>query len=106
MDWTPYIAPVVTALLAAGATYAAMMSQLSELKVRVEHVEKQQMDIHALSNQIAGLAAKVDDLREDVGKHNNIIERTFKLESDTKTAFHRIDELRDEVHDMKIGGTK
>jgi multidrug resistance efflux pump len=58
-----------------------------------------------LSKQIAALSAKVDDLRADVSKHNSVIERTYKLESDSATAFHRIDELRDELHDFKTGGT-
>ena len=82
MDWTPFIAPMVTALIAAGGTYAAVSAKLARLE------------------------QSITDLRRNVEKHNQVIERTFKLESDTATAFHRIDELRDDLHELKIGGTK
>ncbi len=89
MDITPYIGAIVTALIAAGGTYAAMSARLARLE------------------------AMITDLRRDVEKHNNVLERVYKLESDSATAFHRIDELRTEQHEMredmnsiKIGGTK
>ncbi len=89
MDWTPYIGPIVTALIAAGGTYAAVSAKLARLETALT------------------------DLRRDVEKHNNVLERVYKLESDNATAFHRIDELRSEQHDIrddlhyiKIGGTK
>lgn len=73
---------MVTALIAAGGTYAAVSAKLARLE------------------------QSITDLRRNVEKHNQVIERTFKLESDTATAFHRIDELRDDLHELKIGGTK
>ncbi len=82
MDWTPFIGPVVTALIAAGGTYAAVSAKLARLE------------------------QCITDLRRDVEKHNSIIERTYKLESDTATAFHRIDEIRDDLHEIKVGGTR
>lgn len=43
---------------------------------------------------------KVDELKKEVEKHNNLVERTFKLEkdievirNDMKVANHRIDDL-------------
>jgi cell division protein FtsB len=39
-------------------------------------------------------------LKEDVEKHNGVMEREYKLESDVHTAFKRIDELKD--RDEKI----
>jgi uncharacterized protein YlxW (UPF0749 family) len=106
MDITPYIAPIVTAIITAGATYAAIVSRLSRLEVRIEHVERQQMDVHTLSNQIASLSAKVDDLRRDVEKHNNVVERLVTVEGQQKTMWRRQDDLREEVHELKVGGTK
>lgn len=82
MDWTPFVAPLVTALIAAGGTYAAVSAKLARLE------------------------QSITDLRRDVEKHNQVIERTFKLERDTKTAFFRIDELRDDLRELKIGGTR
>ena len=82
MDWTPFIGPAITALIAAGGTYAAVSAKLARLE------------------------QSITDLRRDVEKHNSIIERTYKLEQDTKTAFFRIDELRGDLRELKIGGTR
>lgn len=81
MDITPYISAIVTAVVAAGGTYAAVTSRIT----RVETM--------------------ITDLRRDVERHNNVIERTYKLESDMTTAYKRIDELKDADLrlDAKIG---
>ena len=41
---------------------------------------------------------KLKELEEKVDKHNSVVERTFKLENDVKTAFKRIDDIRDDLH--------
>lgn len=105
MDLAPYVAPAVTAFLAAGGTYMAVVTKLARLEVRIEHVERAQVDTHELSRQIAAIGAKVDDLREDVRKHNGIVERTVTLEQSTKAAWHQIDAMRDDIHDIKVGGS-
>ena len=101
MDFTPYIGPIVTALITAGATYAAIVSRLSRLEVRIEHVERNQIDTNTLSAQIAALAQKVDDLREDVNQHNRVVERTYKTENDMETMWKRHDELKERIHDLE-----
>lgn len=87
MDISPYIGYVVTAVITFITLYVATKNsnnqKFEELKV-----------------QIATLSQQVADLRADVEKHNNVIERTFKLESDMKTAYKHIDRLRDQ--DEKI----
>jgi outer membrane murein-binding lipoprotein Lpp len=105
VDFTPYVAPIVTAIITGGATYAAMVSRLTRLEVRVEHLEHDQIDANTLSAQIAALSAKMDDLRADVEKHNNLVERMCKVEQQIPTMWKRQDELRDAMHDIKIGGT-
>lgn len=52
----------------------------------------------AMSNRLSILETKMDNLAEDVRKHNGVIARTYKLESDMGTAFHRIDDIRNEIH--------
>lgn len=47
------------------------------------------------------VAYKVDDLRKQVEKHNNLIERVAVVERDLKTAFNRIDETRQEIREIK-----
>jgi hypothetical protein len=44
-------------------------------------------------------------LRADVEKHNNLVERMCKVEQQIPTMWKRQDELRDAMHDIKIGGT-
>lgn len=82
MDITPYLGPIVTALIAFGATYAAFSARLTKLETMIE------------------------DLRRDVEKHNSVVERTFKLESEVENLYHRYDELRTDVKDVKIGGSE
>ena len=52
-----------------------------------------------LNNRVLGY--KVDELRKDVEKHNQLIERVAVLERDNKTAFNRIDETRDDIKEVR-----
>lgn len=59
-------------------------------------------------DRLVRLETKVDMLCDDVQKHNMIVERTYKMESDLNTAFKRIDEHRERIErleDVKIGGS-
>ena len=59
--------------------------------------------------RLARLEAKLDGLAETVDRHNKVVERTFKLESDLGTAFKHIDRIRadiDKLENVKIGGTE
>lgn len=63
----------------------------------------------AISNRLSVLETKMDALSDKVEKHNSVIERTYKLETDAETAWKRHDELADRVErleDMRIGGTQ
>lgn len=51
------------------------------------------------NNQI--VKVKIEELEKKVDKHNNIIERTYKLESDVETAFKRIDEERKRIERLE-----
>jgi Na+/H+ antiporter NhaB len=82
MDLTPYIGTIVTVIIAVGSVYAAIASRLARLETLIVDNDKM------TQSQIA-------DLRRDVEKHNSVIERTYKLESDVNTAFKRIDELKE-----------
>ena len=56
--------------------------------------------------RLTRLETKLDNLAAHVEKHNKVVERTFKLENDLSTAFNHIDDIRDDVRDIKIGGTE
>lgn len=63
----------------------------------------------AISNRLSVLETKMDALSDKVEKHNSVIERTYKLETDAATAWKRHDELADRVErleDVRIGGTQ
>ena len=40
---------------------------------------------------------RIEKLEEKVNKHNNLIERMVAVEQSTKSAHHRLDELREEI---------
>ena len=72
MDFVLFISPIVSALLAFAGSYLA------------------------LTNRITRLETLIETLSERVEKHNNIVERTYKLEADVAT-----------LHDLtKVGGTE
>ena len=91
MDITPYLSPLVAAVIAIVGAYVAMKNANNA-------------KFEALSIQIAKLTQQITDLRSDVEKHNNVVERTFVVETNLHTAFKRIDELkeRDEKIEAKI----
>lgn len=41
---------------------------------------------------------RIEQLERKVEKHNNLIERTAVVERDLKTAFHRIDDIKEDIH--------
>ena len=51
------------------------------------------------NNKILGF--KVDELRKDVEKHNQLVERVAVLERDNKTAFNKIDENREDIKEIR-----
>ena len=91
MDITPYLSPIVAAVIAIVGAYVAMKNANNAKfeELRVQNAEQ---------------TAEIRALKEQVVEHNNVIERTFALERDMKTAFIRIDELktRDEKIEAKI----
>ena len=76
MDWAPFIAPAVSVVIAVVSLWFGFSSRISKLEVLIQ------------------------ELKNDVEKHNEVVERTYVLERDMKTAYMRIDELKE--HDEKI----
>ena len=84
MDITPYVGSIVTIVVAIVGGYVAMKNANNQ-------------KFNELSIQIATVTTEVRDLRKDVEKHNNLVERTAGLERDLNTAFKHIDNQRDEL---------
>lgn len=76
-DLAVLITPLITAALAAIGVYVAIVSRLTTTETLIA------------------------ELRKSVDKHNSMVERTYKLESDQRTAFKRIDELREDLKDLE-----
>ena len=51
------------------------------------------------NNQI--VQVKIEELTKKVEKHNEIVERTYKLECDVQTAFNKIDEGRERIERLE-----
>lgn len=59
--------------------------------------------------RLTRLETKLDGLADTVEKHNQVVERTFRLEENLRTAFKRVDEEReriDRLENIKLGGTE
>ena len=70
MDITPYLGTIVTVIIAVGGVYAAISSRLTRLETMI------------------------DTLTKTVEKHNNVVERTYKLETEVDNLYHRYNELK------------
>lgn len=44
---------------------------------------------------------RIGELSKHVEKHNGMIERMYKVESDMATAYHRIDEMREDIRELR-----
>ena len=73
MDIAPYVGTIVTVVLAVGGVYAAIAQRLARLEALIEN--------------LAAVTAK----------HNNVIERVYKLETEVDNLYHRYDELNDRI---------
>lgn len=79
------IAPAFTAVLTALGVYVGMSNQLAVLKVELQNLTKQ------------------------VEKHNSVVERTYRLETNDATMWQRFDELKariDRLEEQHVGGTE
>lgn len=56
--------------------------------------------VSIISNN-AVIRTRIDELEKKVEKHNQIIERTYKVERDIETCFVRIDEERDRIERLE-----
>lgn len=77
MDITPYLGVIATVGLALVTFYGAV------------------------STRLARLETKMDDLADNVRKHNGVVERTAILERDQKAAWRQIDSMRREIHELE-----
>ena len=74
--------------------FAHIEAQQASVMERISHVEEFARTTSDLGNQLSAVSAKLDDLRADVNKHNQVIERTYRLESEMESALRQINEIK------------
>lgn len=77
MDFTPFIGPVLTAIITGGGVYAAITNRLTRLETLIA------------------------TLTTEVHKHNGVVERTYRLETQQDNIFHQLDEIKAELKELK-----
>ena len=99
------ISGLVTLMVAMGTWHVTAKKDRTENKELImKNIEALKDDITGVNanvqQQIAIIDLKIDELSRRVEKHNNVIERTYKLEQDSavlteqiKVANHRIEDL-------------
>ena len=55
----------------------------------------------AITNRLTKLETLIDQLRDEVERHDAIVERTYKLEADSATIWKRHDELTARVERLE-----
>lgn len=83
-DVAVFVGPIITGLV----TFAGVLVTNG----RTQAVIAERLDRYKDQTDM-----RIDGLSSHVDKHNGIIERTYKLESDMATAFHRLDEVREDI---------
>lgn len=56
--------------------------------------------------ELAEIRVEIKHLIQEVEKHNSVIERTYKLETEVDNLYHRYNEIHDDIKSLKIGGTE
>ena len=56
--------------------------------------------------ELAEIRIEIKHLTQEVEKHNRVMERTFRLETEVENLYHRYQELHDDYKNIKIGGTE
>jgi predicted patatin/cPLA2 family phospholipase len=91
------IAAIIAGVLAGGASvYASRAANDKLVAVLTER----------LDNHKEQTARQIDELSERVDKHNNLVERMVVQEMSTEAQWKRIDEMRADIENFKIGGTR
>lgn len=55
----------------------------------------------AMTNRLTRLETLIDQLRAETEKHNQILERTYRLEADMATSWKRYDELTGRIERLE-----
>lgn len=96
------IVALITGGLALVGTIVTVRSSSARQRVeRQEDLAKSNEKIRGdLAEYRAATDAKIDALKEQVEKHNGVVERTYRLEEQSKTLFQRYGEVHEVTQDI------
>lgn len=77
MDITPYLGTIVTIILAIVGVYAAFSTRITKLETLIEVMQK------------------------SLNENNELNARVYKIESDLRTVWLRIDSLKDDILELQ-----
>lgn len=117
LTWADALPTLSLILTVIALCYTAARYTSDKAKDERAVLSSQQKDDTAVIRQLAVLETKVDNLTTVVNKHNNVIERTYNVERDSKTMWIRIDEnkaaikeIQKDIEQLKVingaGGTE
>lgn len=96
MDITPYVGAIVAVLMAVIGGYAAISSRIAKLETVIEEREKTAKAERDANHE------EIVNLRREVEKHNNGIERIYDLEQKTAVQEQKI--ISNEARIKKLEG--
>lgn len=77
MDITPYLGSIITIILAVVGVYAAFSTRITKLETLIEVMQK------------------------SLNENNELNARVYKIESDLRTVWLRIDSLKDDILELQ-----
>ena len=89
---TPFLSAIVSAIIAIVGAYQAT-KRAAEDRERTRDAKDNERAI-AIQTELAELRTEMRLLSDRVEKHNSVIERTYKLETEVANLYHRYDELK------------
>lgn len=81
MDYSTVIVAVLSLIGTIAGSFMANSKTTALIQMEVEHIK-----------------SDIKELDEKVHKHNNLVERMALVEASTKSAHHRIDEMKENRH--------
>ena len=93
--WIAIISGLCVAIPTILTTILQQNKQAALLEQKMQYLEQRAQDRQAVTD------SKIRELSNHVEKHNNLIERMAVVERDVKTAYSKIDDLQEEIHNHK-----
>lgn len=81
MDYSTVIVAVLSLIGTIAGSYMANSKTIALMQMEMDHIK-----------------SDIKELDEKVHKHNNLVERMALVEASTRSAHHRIDEMKENRH--------